>query len=83
MPLVFGMDAFTFLVEILGVFRWRVVWRFPLIFASSDGYGTGRDRSFLGCLWTCFALISYVSGFRCGVFTFLVEILGVFCWRMA
>ena len=26
----FGMDVFTFLVEILGVFHWRVVWCFPL-----------------------------------------------------
>ena len=47
MPLVFGMDAFTFLVEILGVFRWRVVWRFPL----SSHHLMATELAAIGVFW--------------------------------
>ena len=54
-----------------------------IIFASSGGYGTGRDRSFSGLFMDLFC-----SDFLCRWFlgmdvsTFLVEILGVFRWRV-
>ena len=59
----FGMDVFTFLVGILGVFHWRVVWRFPLSSHHLVATELAAIGVFLGCSWTCFALISCVAGF--------------------
>ena len=47
----FGMDVFTFLVGILGVFHWRVVWRFPLSSHHLVVTELAAVGVFLDCLW--------------------------------
>ena len=47
----FGMDVFTFLVGILGVFHWRVVWRFPLSSHHLVATELAAIGVFLDCLW--------------------------------
>ena len=65
----FGMDVFTFLVEILGVFRWRVVWCFPLSSHHLVATELAAVGVFLDCLWRVSSDFLCLW-FRCGCLHF-------------